>query len=232
MTSSPGRTHASPQSQGTGIVTDAVGSYLASLRPALGAELERIRERGHQDRVPIVHDEVGALLELLVRSRRPRRVVEFGTAIGYSTAWLARGLAAGATLTSFELDPARHDLARELLAPVATAGTLDLQLGDALELMNGVGDPVDMAFLDATKGEYSAYLEWVLAHMPEGGVVLVDNALMGGYVAGGTGGDGSWSEADLAGQRAFNERFVADPRLQGMVLPVGDGLAMGVRTAV
>jgi len=225
------RTTPAAQSSGDGIVHAEVLHYLDGLRQALDAPLERIRERGQQDEIPIVNDEVGVLLEILVRAHRPSVVVEFGTAIGYSTAWLARGLTAGARIVSFEIDADRHALAASLLADVATEGILDLQLGDALELMRGEAGPVDLAFLDATKGEYRAYLEWVLEHMPPGGIVLVDNALMGGRVAGvaGVAGGGSWTEEDADGQRAFNRAFVEDPRLQATVLPVGDGLGFAVR---
>ena len=222
------RTHASSPATGTFIVNPAVRGYLAGLHPVADPVLAEIRELGERDRVPIVHDEVGAMLELLVRLQRPQRIVEFGTAIGYSTAWLARGMARGATLTSFELDAARHATAAAFLEHVDTDGELDLRLGDALELMLEVDAPVDMAFLDATKGEYARYLEWVLERMPSGGCVLVDNALMGGYVAG-VEGEGGWSDEDVAGQQRFNAGFVADERLSSMVLPVGDGLAFGVR---
>ncbi len=221
------RVSVAPQSSGGTIVHPQVAAYLDGLQPATDPVLLEIRALGHEDDVPIVHDQVGAFLELLARSHRPRQVVEFGTAIGYSTAWIARGLGAGATLTSFELDEQRHATASAFLHRIDTPATIDLRLGDALQLMHDVHAPVDMAFLDATKGEYAACLDWVLEHMPEGGVVLVDNALMGGHVAGLTGGH--WSADDAAGQQAFNDRFVNDGRLHGMVLPIGDGLAFGVR---
>lgn len=223
------RSAAASQSSGAGVTSPGVLAYLEGLRPDLDPVLAEIRQRGSDDRVPIVHDEVGMLLELLVRSHRPRHVVEFGTAIGYSTAWMARGLRPGACLTSFELDPGRHALASDYLARVGSAGEVRLLLGDALERMHEVQGDIQLVFLDATKGEYQAYLDWALERMSEGGLALVDNALMGGHVAG-AGGSGSWSEADVAGQRAFNESFVADERFAtAVVLPIGDGLGVGVR---
>lgn len=228
-TSTSSRSGSAPQSGGRGIVEPEVLQYLAGLRPALDPAIQAIRDRGERDVVPIVNDEVGALLEILVRISQPQLVVEFGTAVGYSTAWMARALPGGGRLVSFELDPERHAVAGALLAEVQTSGDVDLRLGDARELMLEVEGPVDIAFLDATKGEYGVYLEWVLANLAPGGLVLVDNALMGGHVAG-IDGEGDWTAADVAGQRAFNQTFVNDPRLVATILPVGDGLGVGVRT--
>lgn len=216
----------------SGIVVPVVEQYLAQLRGKPDPLLARMREEGRRDGIPIVSDDTGALLAALVRIARPRHVVEFGTAIGYSTVFMARALAPGAHLTSFEIDPERHARAEQNLgeAGVRDEAEVRLELGDALELARDLqGPPADFAFLDAAKDEYRRYLDIVLEQLPPGGVVVVDNALMSGTVAVGA-GDGHWSAEAIASQRAFNERFAAgEDGLQAVVLPVGDGVALGVR---
>lgn len=210
------------------IVVPAVSSYLSTLEWEHDELLQEMWEAGRRDGVPIVDTQTGQLLHLLVRMHRPKLVVEFGTAIGYSTVYMARAMDADATLVSFEIDADRHRQAGEYLSRSGAQAQLDLRLGDALELMRQLDGPVDFAFLDATKGEYGAYLELVLDRMPSGGVVAVDNALMSGAVATGV-GDGSWSQQQVDAQRAFNRSLLDDPRLRASVLPVGDGLALAVR---
>lgn len=211
------------------MLNPVVASYLRELQWRPDELLAEMREHGERDGVPIVSDDTGMLLDLLVRMQRPHNAVEFGTAIGYSTVFLARAMPAGATLTSFEIDAGRQAQAAGYLGRCGTTATVRIELGDARELVERVEGAIDFAFLDATKGEYGDYLEAVLARMPTGGMIVVDNALMSGTVAAGT-SDGHWPQASIDVQRAFNERFVADERFQSAVLlPIGDGLAIGLR---
>ena len=211
------------------MIDPVVGDYLAALQWHPDALLQEMHDKGRAAGIPIVSDDTGLLLDLLVRMHQPRHVVEFGTAIGYSTVFMARALASDALLTSFEIDPERHREATDNLSRAGVTATLQLQLGDALQLVHALTEQIEFAFLDATKGEYGAYLEAVLERMPEGGIVVVDNALMSGTVASGS-SDGHWGQDSIDGQRAFNERFVNDSRLRAMVLPIGDGVGIGVRT--
>lgn len=212
----------------SGILLDPVEGYLDALRWPADALLDEMERQARDEGIPIVSPQTGQLLSVLAAACRPTLVAEFGTAIGYSTVYIARQLSKTATLVSFEIDPERHRQAGDYLSRAGVRASVELRLGDARELVEDLEGPIDMAFLDATKEQYGEYLESTLAKMEPGGLILVDNALMSGTVARNE-SDGHWSASSIAAARAFNESFTSDSRITGTVLPVGDGVAVGVR---
>ncbi len=138
-------------------------------------------------------------------------MVEVGTAIGVSTLYLARALPAGGQLVTFEIDEQRQRAARDYLQRAGVLDRVDLRLQDAREGLNGLErDAFDLAFIDGVKTQYGEYFESVLPLLRDGGLLVVDNVLMGGTVAEGR-SDGHWSEDQITTARAFNER-AARPR--------------------
>ncbi len=204
------------------ILTEPVARYLGELHAADDPLLARMRAHGVRDGIPIVAAETGALLELLTAATGARRAVEVGTAIGVSTLHLARG---GAHVTSFEVDGERHAAARGYLAEAGLADRVDLRLQDATEGLAALAPPFDLAFVDGPKLSYEPHVERCVALLRRGGVLVVDNALMGGGVAG---AESHWSQSSVEAQRALNARLLADPRLVATVTAVGDGVALAV----
>jgi predicted O-methyltransferase YrrM len=210
------------------IVTQAVDSYLASVRPAPDPVLGEMEAHAERDGIPIVVPETGALLHVLALIRGARRVVEVGTAIGVSTLYLARALAPGGKVISFEIDPGRHAAARDYLERAGVLERTDLRLQDARAGLAALDGPFEMAFIDGVKPQYGEYLDALLPLLGPGAVLAVDNALMSGAVAGEPSG-GRWSEDHVAGARAFNERVLAHPELAATITPVGDGVLVAAR---
>lgn len=227
MTSAPEAPATIPSKRTTpaGILQEDVAEYLDAIGGADDPILAEVREAGSRDDVPIVSDATGRFLELLVRMHDPSHVVEFGTAIGYSTLWLLRGMAPGTVLTSFEIDEGRWQQATAYLDRAAWGNEVEtkLVLGDARESFSAQVESLDFAFVDASKDEYGSYLDLVLDNMVPGGVIVVDNALMGGSVAR-TDPDPRWEPAEVTSQQSINQRLMADPRLRASVLPIGDGV--------
>jgi predicted O-methyltransferase YrrM len=207
------------------ILEPAVADYLSSLHAAADPVLAEMREHGRRDGIPIVVPETGALLEVLARATGAERAVEVGTAIGVSTLHLARG---GAHVTSFEIDPGRHEAAKEYLARAGLADRVDLRLQDATEGLAQLSGPFDLAFIDGPKQHYGSHLDRIVELVRPGGLIAVDNVLMGGTVATNE-PDAVWSADRIAGVRALNDRLMNDPALTATVTPVGDGLALAVR---
>ena len=208
------------------IVEPAVGEYLTGLEPDLDPLLAEMRAHGERDRIPIVFAVTGGLLEVLAAATGAARAVEVGTAIGVSTLHLARG---GAHVTSFEVDPERHAAAREYLARDGLADRVDLRLQDATEgLAELEPGGFDLGFIDGPKSGYSMHLDQIVGLLRPGGLLLADNVLMGGGAATGEASN-QWSEESVAAIRAFNEGLKARPDLRVTFLPVGDGVALGVR---
>lgn len=211
------------------IVTEAVRAYIDSSRPQPDAVLAEMEEQGRRDGIPIAVPETGRLLHVLARARGARRVIEVGTAIGVSTLYLARALPADGKVVSFEIDEQRQRAAREYLDRAGVLDRTDLRLEDARQGLRQLEGTFEMAFIDGVKTEYGEYFESLLPLLAPGAVLAVDNVLMGGAVAEGR-SDGRWSEQQIAGARAFNERLLSHPQLTGTITPVGDGVLVAVRS--
>lgn len=210
------------------IVTNAVAAYLQSLEPEPDPVLAEMEAHAGRDRVPVVEPATGQLLEVLALACGARRIVEVGTAIGVSTLYMARALPADGQIVSFEVDPERHTAARDYLERAGVLDRADLRLQDAREGLATLDSGFDMAFIDGVKAQYGDYLDLLRPLLRTGGVLAVDNVLMSGTVAEGH-SDGSWTDEQIAGARAFNERLVRDPQLAATVTPVGDGVLVAIR---
>jgi predicted O-methyltransferase YrrM len=211
------------------IVTEPVASYLAQLRKAPDPVLAEMEAQADRDGIPIVVPETGALLQTLALARGARRILEVGTAIGVSTLYLARALPKDGQIVSFEIDPERHEAARGYLERAGVLDRADLRLQDAREGLQGLdGEAFDMAFIDGVKAQYGEYFELLLPLLAPDGLLAVDNVLMSGTVAEGR-SDGHWTEEQIAGARAFNERLIAHERLTGTLTPVGDGVLIAIK---
>jgi len=204
----------------------AVTDYLTGLEPDTDPLLAEMRAHGERDRIPIVFHVTGGLLEVLAAATRAQRAVEVGTAIGVSTLHLARG---GAHVTSFEVDPERHEQAKRYLARDGRSDQVDLRLQDAAEgLATLEPGSFDLAFIDGPKSGYSTHLDQVIPLLKPGGLLLVDNVLMGGGAASGEQSN-QWSAESIELIRAFNESLKTRGDVRATFLPVGDGVALAVR---
>jgi caffeoyl-CoA O-methyltransferase len=200
---------------------DWIESIGAPIAPAMAA----IEAAAAPDRIPIVSRDSGRILSVLAAGRR--RIVEVGTAFGFSTLWLALGQSADGTIVTIDPDRSRTDQARGWWRQ---AGIPDERItvvnAPALEAFAG-GDPAlagpfDLAFIDALKPEYGAYLEALVPRLAPSALVVADNVLWSGRVSGAR--PAPSDDANTAALRAFDEAVLADARFTATILPVGDGL--------
>jgi caffeoyl-CoA O-methyltransferase len=168
----------------------------------------------------------GALMTLLTRLTGVRSAVEVGTFTGYSAICIARGLAEGGKLTCCDVSEDWTALAREYWQRAGLADRIELRLGPALDTLRALpaGPHLDLAFIDADKTGYVGYWEEIVPRIRPGGIILVDNTLQGGEVA-----DPAVTDSQVTGMRAFNDHAAADPRVDLVLLPVGDGLTLARR---
>lgn len=169
--------------------------------------------------------EQGVFLTLVTRLARARDALEIGTFTGYSSICIARGLAADGRLLCCDVNEEWTAVARRYWARAGIEDRVELRLGPALETLRALPpEPAyDVVFLDADKPAYPDYWEEVVPRVRPGGLVLVDNVLRGGAVAG-----DSEDEGVRAVQR-MNDLAAADPRVDLVVLPLADGLTFAVR---
>ena len=210
------------------ILAEQVQEYLRELRPpraGVPAEMEALAER---DEIPIVHWETGRFLAVLMRALRPQRVLEVGTAIGYSTVHMAEALEGGQIVT-VELDPERAARAREFFAKAGLDDRITLIEGEAREVIAGLDGPFDLVFLDAKKRQTRDYLRLLEPKVREGSTLVVDNMLLSGEVALGDDDPGRWSARTRRFMRELGADLLVSERWLGALVPVGDGLAVATR---
>jgi predicted O-methyltransferase YrrM len=178
-----------------------------------------------RDGVPIAAREVATLQRILAMASGADRVLEFGTAIGYSTVQLAR---TGCEVVSMDVDEERIAAAREYADRDGVADRIEIHHGPALEVLEEISGPFDVVFLDAVKTEYPQYLERSLPMLREGGIVMVDNMLWGGEVPAAY---ESGEPADDASETflSFNADFVEHDELEAVVTPLADGTGVGIK---
>jgi len=148
--------------------------------------------------------------------------VEIGTAIGFSTLWMANALPPDGRIDTIDPDRSRTDRARRYWIRAQVGDRIRVVNEPALRVLPRLAPGIDLAFIDAVKTEYSPYLEALLPRMRPGGIILADNLLWSGRIAAGD------HDADTDALRAFNETFLHHARLDGTILPVGDGLGFAV----
>ncbi len=175
-----------------------------------------------------VKPEEGRFLQFLVRACCAKKAVEIGTLGGYSGIWIARGLPPGGKLFTLEKEPRHAAVAREHFTAADLDGRVEIRLGNAHQLLNGLTPeaPFDFVFIDAEKEGYPAYLDWALENVRLGGVIAIHNAFRKGSVIGLVEND-EYTEA----MRRFNQRFASEPRLLSTIFPAGDGTLIGVKVA-
>jgi len=200
---------------------DWIDSISSPVIPALAAIEAAAEPLG----VPIVDRDAGRTLSILAAGRR--RIVEFGTAYGYSTLWMALGQPADGTIVTLDPDRERTDLARGWWREAGIADERIVVVNrPALEAFEA-GDPAlagpfDLVFIDALKPEYAAYVEAVADRLVPGALIVADNVLWSGRVSGVR--PAAADDESTNALRAFDRAMLADPRMTATILPVGDGL--------
>lgn len=143
---------------------------------------EKMESYAKINRVPIINEQGKKVLTDIVAAKKPRRVLEIGTAIGYSTLLIAEGSGDAAKIVTLELDGERAKLAGKFIAESKYDKDIEIIVGDAGAILTGLTGTFDLVFIDAAKGQYLDYLKKVLPLLADQGVIVADNVLFRGYV--------------------------------------------------
>lgn len=173
----------------------------------------------------------GRVLSMLSQMIQPKRILELGTFTGYSALCLAEGLSDNGMLITIEHNDEMEDSIRRNLALSPLGEKIKLVIGDAKDTLKNfelrikdfeLGEGFDLVFIDADKKEYCTYLDLVLPLMREGGWILADNTLWDGHII-----DPAYDkDKQTIGLRDFNDKIMADERLEKVILPLRDGLTI------
>jgi predicted O-methyltransferase YrrM len=211
------------------IVPEAIERYLGGLNRAGDTVLDDIA-RGNLSRgLPLVDAEVGALLRVLATAVGASRVLEIGTAIGYSGIWLAGALPPGGMLLTLEKDEERAREARENFARAGMADRVSVIVGDAALKIAKVAGPFDLIFQDGAKHLYTPLLDRLVSLLRPGGLLVTDNVLWDGEVVPGFVASPKRNADETRAIVEYNERLASHPELLTATVPLRDGVSISVR---
>ncbi|HEX9703673.1 MAG TPA: O-methyltransferase [Gemmatimonadales bacterium] len=205
---------------------DRLEHYVTELFAAEDPVLAAVRRRHAELGLPPIHisPAEGKLLHVLLRATRATTVLELGALAGYSGIWLARALPLHGRLTTIERDPKHARLARLAYEKAGLSDRVRLIEGAALDVLPTLEPGFDAVFVDADKEPLAQYFDWSMKLLRQGGLLLCDNAFFHGSVV-----DPADHAPGTEGVRAFNRLAASDPRLVATVIPIRDGLVVGVK---
>ncbi|MFD1358309.1 O-methyltransferase [Fictibacillus halophilus] len=212
------------------MVSNEVNQYIENLIPARSEHILKMEEYARQHDVPIMELSGMETLLTYVRLKSPKRILEVGTAIGYSAIRMA--LANEITeIVSIERDEERYNIAKENVNALDLNDRITLLLGDANELQSQVEQyaPYDFIFIDAAKGQYQNFFDHYSAMLSQDGMIITDNVLFRGYVADESGLESRRLRSLVKKIRSFNEYIMQHPDYYSSILPVGDGMMVSIR---
>ncbi len=211
------------------IIQREQAEYLEKLIPQTDPLLVEMENYGAERRIPSADREVAMFVEITARAIKAKRALEIGMAIGYTTIHLARAVGDGGLVVTIDPSDEMITAAESYLTRAGLRDRVRIERGKALDVIPHLTDTFDLLFIDALKEEYSDYLKVALPKLRKGGVVVVDNLLWGGQVAGEI--RSLDQESSTNALREFNKEFVNHRKLLAEVLSVGDGLGYAVKVA-
>lgn len=204
------------------IINPALEQYMADLLPARDPVLAEMEAYAVAHKVPIIGPGCGSILAQLVLMTGARRIFELGSAIGYSTIWLARTAGPGAEVHYSDGDPENAARARDYFERAGVADRITIHVGDALEALAATPGEFDMIFNDVDKEGYPHVHTAAPDRIRPGGVFVTDNTLWKGKVL-------DPADEVTEGVDTFNRRMFADPRFLSSLIPLRDGLTVGIK---
>ncbi len=202
-------------------------SYLTRLHREPSPLLLELEQQSTYDGIPSVDRATGRLLSTLVHAMMANRILEIGTAYGYSTLWMALALPPAGHIWTIDPDVERTATARSYFERAGVADKVDIINQPALEVLEMWSQRnIDIVFIDADKTEYAQYLDLAIPMLKRSGLVIIDNLLWSGEAAA---EPETRDGTDVRAIRDFNKILLNHPQLDATIVPVGDGIGIGAR---
>ena len=205
----------------------AQAKYIDSFRKKENELIQEMEAYAAEHKIPILSWQSAELIEQLILLKEPKRVLEIGTAIGYTTIRIARNLAKKSEVHTIEMSLDNIPIANENFEKSGYANKIKLLEGNALNVMPQLQKKYDFIFLDADKEDYKRLFDYSMILLKKGGVIVVDNLLWHGYAASKRIPANYRNSTILI--REFNKIFTSQENLITTILPVGDGLGIGIK---
>ena len=189
--------------------------------------IKEIESYSKEKNIPILDKHAAQFLEQMILISRPKKVLEIGTAVGYSSILIARMLRKKGSVDTIEKSTDNIELANDYIQRAELSDKINLISGDALEIMPTLDEKYDFIFLDADKEDYERLFYYSIMLLNQRGILFVDNLLWHGYTAASK-VPPNYRESTRH-IRDFNELFTSQPALETTILPIGDGIGLGVK---
>ena len=204
-------------------------TYINSLENGDSLTLQAVAKEARDSFVPIIRKETAAFLKTLVELKRPLRILEVGTAVGYSALLMAEHMPEGGHITTIEKYEKRIPIARENFKRAGMENRITLIEGDASEVMDSLDETFDFIFMDAAKGQYIHFLPKVMRLLAVGGVLISDNVLQDGDLIESRFAVTRRNRTIHARMREYLYELKHRPDLQTSIIPIGDGVTVSIR---
>ncbi len=187
-------------------------------------ELDKIKEKALEDHIPIIMDDTLSVIEKYLKNKKPKRILEIGTAVGYSAMCFSDFLDEDGIIDTIERDEERVKEAKINIEKVGVKEKINIYEGDAVEILPTLNEKYDAVFIDAAKGKYPFFLKEALRMIKEDGVIFADNILYKGYVM--SDYNKHKQRTAVRNLREYIKEVSENPNLETEILEVGDGLAI------
>ena len=211
------------------IVDERIVTFINSLDTENSDILETIEKEALASDVPIIRREMQSFLKVLLMLKGPARILEVGTAVGFSALLMSEYAPEGCRITTIENYVKRIPIARENFRRAGKEEMIELIEGDAAEVLKELDGPYDFIFMDAAKGQYIHYLPDVLRLLPEGGCLVSDNVMQDGDVIESRFAVERRNRTIHARMREYLYELKHNGELVTTILPLGDGVAVSVK---
>jgi len=201
--------------------------YLTQNRKEENSFILELETFAKENKVPILNWNAAELLEQLVKIKSPKKVLEIGTAIGYSTIRIARNLKGDSSIKTIELSSENITIAKSNFIKSGIKKRIKQLEGNAMQILPTLKSNYDFIFLDADKKYYIKLFKLSLKILKQEGIIFVDNLLWQGYTASKTVPEKFLNSTNQI--RKFNKIFLSEPMLETTILPIGDGIGLGIK---
>ena len=187
-------------------------------------ELEKIKEKALENHIPIIMDDTLEVIAKILIEKKPKRILEIGTAVGYSAMCFSKYLAEDGLIDTIERDEKRIEEAKQNFKKVEVENKINLYEGDAVEILPTLNEKYDVVFIDAAKGKYPFFLKEALRMLKQDGIIFADNILYKGYVM--SDYNKHKQRTAVRNLREYIKETTENPNLETEIIEVGDGLAI------
>ena len=187
-------------------------------------ELEKIKQKALEEHIPIIMDDTLEVVDKILTELKPNRILEIGTAVGYSAMCFSEYLDHNGKIDTIERDEERIAEAKINIEKVGVTDKINIYEGDAVEILPTLNEKYDVVFIDAAKGKYPFFLKEALRMINSNGVILADNILYKGYVM--SDYNKHKQRTAVRNLREYIKEVTENPELETEILEVGDGLAV------